>query len=165
MSTGKGKQTSYRPSFVLFPTAHFPIQPLLTSQTSMVPPPLPRSISPFPSESPTPPLLCMGHGVPPPTDASPLDPEKPELADPGSRHRRQPNPIPRQTLVGVKSLHDLTHCRTRWDISVIAYRRSNGKLLRIDLTSSLKLTFILFGYSSSSQEQPDCLNQNVLGYG
>ena len=27
------------------------------------------------------------------------------LLDPGSRHRRQPNHIPRQTLVGVKSLH------------------------------------------------------------
>ena len=36
------------PSLVLFPIAYFVIQPLLTSQISMAPPPLPRFISPFP---------------------------------------------------------------------------------------------------------------------
>ena len=74
----RGNGPAIPPSLVLFPIAHFGIQPFLMSQILMAFTRLPRFISPFPSESPTPPL--SGISVLPPTVASLPDPEEPEPA-------------------------------------------------------------------------------------
>ena len=74
----RGNRSAIPPSLVLFPIAHFGIQPFLLSQILMAFTRLPISISPFPSESPTPPL--SGISVLPPTVAPPPDPEEPEPA-------------------------------------------------------------------------------------
>ena len=74
----RGNRPAIPPSLVLFPIVHFGIQPFLLSQILMPFTRLPRSISPFPSESPTPPL--SGISVLPPTVVSLPDPEEPELA-------------------------------------------------------------------------------------
>ena len=74
----RGNRPAIPPSLVLFPIAHFGIQPFLISQILMAFTRLPRSISPFPSESPTPPL--SGISVLPPTVAPLPNPEEPEPA-------------------------------------------------------------------------------------
>ena len=74
----RGNRPAIPPSLLLFPIAHFEIQPFLMSQILMAFTRLPISTSPFPSESPTPPL--SGISVLPPTVAPPLDPEDPEPA-------------------------------------------------------------------------------------
>ena len=64
----RGNRLAILPSLVLFPIAQFEIQPFLMSQILMAFTHLPRSISAFPSESPTPPL--SGISVLPPIVAS-----------------------------------------------------------------------------------------------